>query len=157
MLEVWIDGACEPINPGGTASYGLIIKRQIVADKFSEIHGNKLRLLMVKHVVGNGSTMSNNVAEYSALLAFLGWYYANITNKEEATIYSDSKLVVNQMNGLWEAKQGLYIPYYETAFNMLCSLAPHNISFRWIPREENYEADNLSKQALLAIGIKPRH
>ena len=29
-LEVWIDGACEPINPGGTASYGVVIKNDEV-------------------------------------------------------------------------------------------------------------------------------
>ena len=23
-IEVWIDGACEPVNPGGTVSYGLV-------------------------------------------------------------------------------------------------------------------------------------
>lgn len=25
-LIIWIDGACEPVNPGGTATYGLLVK-----------------------------------------------------------------------------------------------------------------------------------
>ncbi|MBA7550007.1 hypothetical protein ES705_42512 [subsurface metagenome] len=28
ILEAWIDGACEPFNPGGTASYGMVVKRK---------------------------------------------------------------------------------------------------------------------------------
>lgn len=28
MIRVWYDGACEPRNPGGHASCGVIIKRE---------------------------------------------------------------------------------------------------------------------------------
>ena len=27
MIEIYFDGACEPINPRGTASYGYLIKK----------------------------------------------------------------------------------------------------------------------------------
>ena len=27
LIEAWFDGACEPVNPGGTASYGVIVTR----------------------------------------------------------------------------------------------------------------------------------
>lgn len=27
MIELYFDGACEPINPGGTASYGWLLKK----------------------------------------------------------------------------------------------------------------------------------
>jgi ribonuclease HI len=27
MIEIYFDGACEPINPGGTAAYGFLIKK----------------------------------------------------------------------------------------------------------------------------------
>ncbi|MGD0012733.1 MAG: hypothetical protein ABSE93_29850 [Terriglobia bacterium] len=51
----WFDGACEPVNPGGTASFGVVIK-----DKDGTV-------LRKEHgLVGKGSKMSNNVAEMPA-------------------------------------------------------------------------------------------
>lgn len=120
MLKVWIDGACEPVNPNGTASYGVVVQRD------NEI------ILKFSRVVGSGEGMSNNVAEYSALLAFLGWYTTN-ANREEAIVHSDSQLVVNQMNGNWKARAGLYWSYYNTAKNIMKSPEYSNISFKWIP------------------------
>ena len=26
----WFDGACEPVNPGGTATFGVVVKDQMV-------------------------------------------------------------------------------------------------------------------------------
>src|SRR5450432_340898 len=56
----WFDGACGPINPGGTASYGVMIK-----DQAGTI------LVRERGLVGEGSTMSNNVAEYAGVLHIL--------------------------------------------------------------------------------------
>jgi len=137
-LEVWIDGACEPVNPGGTATYGLVIK---------EKHKTLLR---EARVVGSGKGMSNNVAEYSGLIAFLDWYGTS-KRKGKANIYSDSELLVNQMKGIYRAKRGtkkgLYYPYYQRARELIRQLG-NNFHFEWIPREQNTEADELSKQAL---------
>jgi len=148
MLEVWIDGACEPINPRGTASYGLVVK-----------HNNKL-LHSEGEIIGGGEGYSNNVAEYSGLIAFFNWYKEN-TYGYEASIHSDSKLLIYQMNALWQIRGGLYVPYYLEATKLETELINSgklkDIKYHWIPREENWEADNLSKQALIAIGIKPRH
>jgi hypothetical protein len=46
------DGACEPVNPGGTATFGVIIKDEDGTVIYEE-HG----------LVGSGDAMSNNVAE----------------------------------------------------------------------------------------------
>lgn len=59
-LEVFIDGCCEPVNPGGTAAYGVVVKCEGKV-LFSE-----------GKIVGSGNGISNNVAEYSGLLAFPG-------------------------------------------------------------------------------------
>lgn len=143
MLEIWIDGACEPINPGGTASYGLVVKR------------NSHYIFRKAGVVGSGKEMSNNVGEYSGLIAFLEWYLKN-GNNEEATIHSDSQMLVYQMIGLWEARRGLYIPYRIQAWNLI---EYHHLwnkfKFKWIPREGNWEADRLARDALAAQGITP--
>jgi len=53
----WFDGACEPINPGGTATSGAIVK-----DNEGTV------LLAEGRLVGKGEGMSNNVAEYAAII-----------------------------------------------------------------------------------------
>lgn len=139
-MEVFIDGACEPINPGGTGSIGIVVKYQG-------------KLLKGKKVIGAGPQISNNVAEYSALLSFLEWYVNN-KHLEKVAIKSDSKLVVNQMSGLWRVNDGLYFPVYQRCKNLMDLYQLKNrISFEWIPREQNAEADRLSKEALELAGV----
>ncbi len=141
-LEIWIDGACEPINPGGTASYGLVIK------------GKNETLLREGKVVGSGKGMSNNAAEYSGLVASLEWYKANKRN-DKVNIYSDSDLLVKQMTGVYRAKRGskkgLYYPYYQQAVSLLNDIGRSQFRFEWIPREANTEADELSKEVLCDV------
>lgn len=144
MLNVWIDGACEPMAMN-TASYGFIVKR------------GETELIKTCKVIGHGKDMSNNVAEYNGLLAFLGWYQANSKEyicegeREKVVVHSDSALLVNQMNKRWKASSGAYLQHYKSA--ILLVQGYDNIEFKWIPREENTEADALSKRALYDIGI----
>ena len=144
-LRVWIDGACEPVNPGGTASYGVLVK-----------YKGKI-LFSESKVVGNGNRISNNVGEYSGLIAFLNWYVTEgIHIDRELTkrpvIYSDSRMLIEQMSSAWRAKRGLYLPYYRRA-KALIQRNNLNLSYWWVPREQNEEADKLSKDALLKAGI----
>lgn len=143
-LKVWIDGACEPVNPGGTASYGVVVK-----------HQGKVLFSECK-VIGEGLAMSNNVAEYSGLIAFLEWYIpleAGFNTKRRPVIYSDCRLLINQMDGEWRALRGLYLPYYKKARNLILQ-NNLDLSFWWVPREQNEEADALSKEALVKAGIQ---
>ena len=64
----WFDGACGPINPGGTATYGVMIKDQ-----------DGTILVREHSLVGEGSTMSNNVAEYAGVLHVLKYLRADAT------------------------------------------------------------------------------
>jgi len=145
MLSIYIDGACEPFNPGGTASYGLVVKAQTGL----VLHGEA-------KIVGSGSGISNNVAEYSALIASIEWHMENCST-ETVCIMSDSLMLVNQMNGIWQARRGLYLPYLLKALKLI---EEHKLegrySFKWIPREQNWEADKLSKDILKARGIRVR-
>lgn len=142
MLEVFVDGACEPINPGGTASYGVVV------------YEGKARLWTKSAIVGSGDSMSNNVGEYSGLLAFLGWYIHENKN-QGAIVKSDSQMLVNQMSGRWEARRGLYIPYYNNAWNLIRAFELYGrFNYLWIPREDNWEADDLSKRCLLSVGVR---
>ena len=69
MIETYSDGACEPKNPGGFASYGVFIRVR---------HGAKWEELMSESKIfvpqkGHEHETSNNVAEYSGFLRALEW------------------------------------------------------------------------------------
>lgn len=132
MIKVYIDGACEPKNPGGVATYGV------------SIYKDNLRIYKEKGLIGEGSEMSNNVAEYGALCKALSWLKSRYS-LELITIMSDSQLLINQMNKKWKVNGGFYLETYWKALKLKESF--QRISFKWIPREENTEADELSKLA----------
>jgi len=134
VIRVWIDGLCEPINPDGAACYGYIARRD---GQF---------LFQGKGVVGEGFGMTSNVAEYAALCGALQKLIERDLNLgEPVKVYTDSQLVYQQMSGLWQARRGPYIRWMNLA-KELASLFK-NISFQWIPRERNREADALSRAA----------
>lgn len=138
MIEVNIDGLTEPVNPGGIATYGVVITDKI--NEFqAEFHG----------VVGEGPGMSNNVAEYVALyhaLERLIEMGISSTEPRAITIKSDSQLVVNQMMCKWACHGGLYVGMMNAAKELLKQFR-NPINFQWIPREQNVRADALSRQA----------
>jgi len=144
-LQVYIDGACEPVNPGGTATYGVVVR-----------HGTRT-VFSHSGVVGSGKMMSNNVGEYSGLIAFLEWYIDERKGLDSGwpVVHSDSQLLVRQMMGQWRAKSGLYKSYYLKAQDLI---KRHKLKliFKWVPREQNEEADRLSKQALAEAGVEMR-
>jgi len=138
----YFDGACEPINPGGTASYGAVICRGDVV------------IWEEGKIVGKGPDISNNVAEYAGLLALLDCLIAMNLSQESITIMGDSKLVINQMWGSWRMNGGLYISVAKKCRERL-KLFP-NIKGKWIPREQNDHADKMSKDALRSAGVRFR-
>lgn len=151
MIKVYFDGCCEPVNPGGTAAYGVVIfdgeKRIYEASKvFVPVKGKELET-------------SNNVAEYSAFLDALDWLAKNILNRKPIEVYGDSKLVICQMFGdgerkgmFWKIKKGFYKPLALRARTMLVNFP--QMKGQWIPREENSIADELSKAELHKAGVQ---
>ena len=136
----WFDGACTPVNPGGTASFGVMIK------------DNDGAVLLKEHgLVGRGSAMSNNVAEYAGVLHILKCLARRPPG--QVTIYGDSNLVINQLNGRWCIKKGLYLQIAMEAKELLAYLRGlgWQINFCWIPREQNEECDALSKKSCLVM------
>jgi ribonuclease HI len=69
-------------------------------------------------------------------------------------IKGDSMLVVQQMNDIWRIKDGKYKPYAIEAKELLSNLT--NVQIKHIYREQNEEADNLSKAGIRANNIKFR-
>jgi ribonuclease HI len=132
-FELYFDGSCEPINPGGTMGVGVVVKKNGV-----NIANYSQRIKLGEE--GFFQT-TNNIAEYLALRKGLEFCIGN--HIRDVMVFGDSQLVINQMKGLWQAKQGAYLSQF-----IACKvLAAHfkSIAFTWIPRERNTEADNLSK------------
>lgn len=140
MIKCFFDGCCEPINPGGVASYGVIILKE-----------NK-KIFKASKLFESSSVTSNNVAEYAGFKEILDYLIKNSLQNEEIIIYGDSNLVIQQMFGTWKIKKGFYVPIAKYCKNILSKFT--NLKGQWIPREENFLADELSKAELLKAGIK---
>lgn len=131
-VECWFDGCCAPYNPEGHTGYGAIVK-----------HGSKT-LFAKSGYVGVGEGMTNNVGEYSGVIAVMKFLIEN--GLRQGVIYGDADLVVHQLNGKWKAHKGAYLPYYKIAKELRHQLP--EIEIKWIPREENWQADYLAGQSV---------
>ena len=96
---------------------------------------------------------TNNVAEYRGLIA--GLEAALELGATAVAVRMDSKLVIEQMKGVWQVKNEGLRPLARRA-NELRRQFPA-ISFEWIPREKNKHADRLANEAMdRAAGIAPK-
>jgi ribonuclease HI len=134
MIIAYFDGSCEPKNPGGAMGIGAII------------YEDGKTLYAYSYGVPAKKENSNNVAEYMAFEAVLGYIQLENISGEQIHIYGDSKLVVQQMNNKWKIKEGRYVEYANRCKELLRELKQTNkINVTWIPRERNSKADELSK------------
>lgn len=133
-IIVNIDGACEPVNPGGIASYGFVIK-----EKKETLHEGK-------GVIGEGEGMTNNVAEYTAAIEAIKWIKKNLS-PQKTKLIGDSQLLIRQLKGEYGVKSNRIKPLYKKLKRLLEELNSE-VLFEWVPREENKEADKLSKIAI---------
>ena len=122
MIVAYIDGGCAPKNPGGVGAWGI--------HAFKDGEG----IYVAGGICGEGPQMSNNVAEYHALLRLFN-YLDKLPLPEDETVEvrSDSQLLVNQMSGEWRIKKGLYVDLARKAYRRLKGV----YTFKWIPRDEN--------------------
>ncbi|KAL2235216.1 UNVERIFIED_CONTAM: hypothetical protein Sindi_1253800 [Sesamum indicum] len=97
-------------------------------------------------------TVTNNEAEYEALTLRLELAYEAGARILEA--YTDSQLVVMQIQGIYEAKEKTMIAYKERAELLMQRF--DKCSLQQIPRDENERADSLAKFGALLLGIKER-
>ena len=91
---------------------------------------------------------TNNVAEYTAVIEALKWLVGEFRVKElQVNFFLDSQLVVNQLNGLYKIKNAnlrnliIKVRQLERAIS-------GNVSYQYISRERNQEADSLLNQSL---------
>ena len=87
---------------------------------------------------------TNNVAEYTALVKALE--AAKRIGAEQLMVFSDSELLVRQINGRYKVKSEQIRPFFRQAVDLLGEF--ENWKVRHITREKNKEADELVNQAL---------
>jgi ribonuclease HI len=143
-IKAFFDGCCEPVNPGGIASYGAVIFIDDVRVwECSEIFYPEK---------GKEKETSNNVAEYLGFLAILQYLLDNNLHKEYIIIHGDSKLVIEQMKGEWRMVKGFYKTHALKAKELFKQFKKTKLE--WIPRDKNDIADELSKAELKKAGVK---
>lgn len=140
IIKCWFDGACAPINPKGHLGIGCYIKEN-----------EKIIFEYAGYVEASNET-SNNVAEYLAFENVIDWLLENGCQDDDITIFGDSKLVVNQMNKWWRIKEGVYVEHAARCIEKIDDFS--NLKIRWISRDYNDYADNLSNEQLRKKGIK---
>ncbi|XP_075483865.1 uncharacterized protein LOC142524025 [Primulina tabacum] len=86
---------------------------------------------------------SNNELEYEALVA--GIKLALSAGARSLVVHSDSQLVVNQLNGTYEAKEEKMNQYVTRVNELLALLESYEI--KQLPRAKNQMADRLAKIA----------
>ncbi|CRZ13725.1 bifunctional RNase H/acid phosphatase [Mycolicibacterium neworleansense] len=93
---------------------------------------------------------TNNVAEYRGLIA--GLEAAADLGADEVAVSMDSKLVTEQMAGRWKVKHPDLIELQRRAADLAAGF--DRVSYTWIPRARNSQADRLANEAMdAAAGI----
>ena len=126
-LTIYIDGAARG-NPG-PAGIGVVV-----------VGEDKMKITLSEYI---GET-TNNVAEYTALLRAL-----EIPEVQEAyaiDLYSDSELLVRQVNGFYRVKNANLQELFGKAKKELARYSYCTINY--VPREENKGADLLANGAI---------
>lgn len=133
-LVMYVDGASDESTK--SAGIGGVFYR---ADEEGE---EEAELFTFSENIGEAT---NNEAEYTALIKALE--YAQQLNGGHLAVYSDSELMVKQLNLEFKVKNKRILKLYVSATKRLNEFDSWKV--RHVPRAGNKKADILSKQALL--------
>jgi len=127
-LRLHVDGASRG-NPG-EAGFGV----HVTGEDGSE----------VASLYGYLGTATNNVAEYQALVH--GLRFALARGASSVEVYSDSELLVRQIDGRYRVKNPGLQPLHQEAKGLLARFERARVVH--VPREGNREADALANRAV---------
>jgi ribonuclease HI len=128
LLQIHIDGGCRG-NPG-EAGYGVYVQDDAGAE--------------VARLYGYLGVATNNVAEYQGLIN--GLLFALEHGARRVRVFSDSELVVRQVEGRYKVKHPAMVPLHRQATDLLRRFAQWSVTH--VPRAQNKEADTLANRAL---------
>jgi len=135
-VDIFFDGACS--NLADTPSMGIGVALWV----------NKVR--QPRYDISEGlEEGTSNIAEYRALIAALELAKKLHDEDERCRIYvfGDSQLIIKQANREWVCNAAHLRPYLDKVRVLLERRFIHYLG--WVPREENKEADILSKIGLV--------
>ena len=89
--------------------------------------------------------MYEQYGEYEACV--LGLLAAIEKRIKSLKVYDDSALVIFQLNGEWETRDSKLVPYQEFIQKLIEQF--EDITFKHLPREENYLAGALATLAIM--------
>jgi ribonuclease HI len=128
LLQLHIDGGSRG-NPG-EAGYGVYVQDAAGAD--------------VARLYGYLGVATNNVAEYQGLIN--GLRFAREHGARRVRVFSDSELIVRQIEGRYRVKHEGLAPLFREANELLRGFAEWSLTH--VPRAQNREADKLANRAL---------
>lgn len=126
-LTMYVDGACKG-NPG-PAGVGVYILE------------NDQVVKTVSRAIGSAT---NNIAEYSALIAALE--EALNLQAKAVDVFTDSELMYKQLTGQYQIKNLKLKPLFDEARRLAARF--EDVCLNHIPREKNKEADRLATDAI---------
>ncbi len=130
FIEVFVDDAAR--NQG--------IDKPTEAACACVVYKNKKEMVRFARCLG---TRTNNQAEYEALINAL--LVCAMTDFLNPTIYSDSSVVVNHINGVWNCRSAELLPFYLTV-KQIQSEYPFRLI--QVPRAKVFLPDALCNAAL---------
>ena len=137
-LIIYSDGGARG-NPG-PAGIGIVIEIRNPNDE--------IRKQTISKFIG---TATNNQAEYQAVIEALKWVLNHFALTSEVRVgvefFLDSQLVVEQLNGNYKLKNEGLKPLFWEIRELIMKLGGR-VSFKYIPREKNKEADKLVNKVL---------
>lgn len=133
-LVAYVDGGC--LGNPGPSGIGVVIS------------GVETGPVQIARWIGH---QDNNVAEYAALMEAL--QYAVALKARKLHVYSDSQVVVRQMNGVYTCRSPRLYSLHWTCRKLARALKFFSISH--VPRERNAEANRLAQSALRGRKLQP--
>jgi ribonuclease HI len=133
IINVYTDGGSRG-NPG-ISGYGLVIY-----DDQKSILYQEGKFLGIK---------TNNEAEYSGILAALGWIkdHQDLYQISQINFFADSQLMIRQLQGIYKVKAPTLLPLFAQVQQLLLQI---NLPIKYtdVRREFNKLADELANQAM---------
>lgn len=130
-LKIYFDGG----NAKGIATWAVLVKEE---DKVvAELTG----------LVDPNLPQTNNVAEWTSLYMAVVYASSQYGNNYRFEIMGDSELVIKQITGEYVVSHPNLKPIYQKTIEVLLGLGIMNyLTFKWIPREQNTEVDQLGRE-----------
>ena len=141
-IVIFCDGGARG-NPG-PAAVGYIIQN---AKCKSQNDNTKCKIFESGKYIEEAT---NNQAEYKAVIEALKWLTDNrsqFTEDLEIECFLDSQLIVEQLNQRYKLKNEGLKPLFWQVRELVVQLGG-KVSFKFIPREKNTEADKLVNKAI---------